>query len=136
MGFVDAIKSCLSKYVDFNGRARRSEYWFWVLFIMIVTIILQLLMVGTMSPDGSTGATFGPLTALIIIFSFGVFLPSIAVSIRRLHDSGKSGWWYLLNLIPFGSLVVLYFMIVDSEAGANKYGPNPKGMTALDTPNS
>jgi uncharacterized membrane protein YhaH (DUF805 family) len=127
MGFVDAVKTCFAKYADFNGRARRAEYWYWALFMILVSVVLQVLMGMTMGSDGS-GA--GLPIALLGLFVLATIVPSLAVAIRRLHDSGRSGWWYLLNLIPLGGFVVLYFMIVDSEAGPNKYGPNPKGLVA------
>lgn len=103
MGFVDAIKVCFKKYVDFNGRARRSEYWWWTLFTVLVCIV-----------------TCG-------IGSIALILPSIAVTVRRLHDTGKSGWFYLLTLIPYiGSIIILIFTLQDSTDD-NEYGPNPKG---------
>ncbi|MAK63372.1 MAG: hypothetical protein CMF75_01300 [Maricaulis sp.] len=116
MGFVDAAKSGLTNYVNFQGRARRSEYWFWVLFVFVLSIVGGII-------DGLLGTyLFGGLIAL------GTFLPSIAVAVRRLHDTGRSGFWLFLGLIPLvGFIVLIIFYIGESEAGSNKYGPNPKG---------
>lgn len=106
MTFVDAVKSCFTKYVGFEGRATRSEYWWWVLFIFLVSIVLGMLRLGMVGN----------------LFSLATLLPSIAVGARRLHDIGKSGWWQLLGLIPLlGWLVLLYWAVQPSE-GNNDYG--------------
>lgn len=121
MGFVDAIKSGFSNYVNFQGRARRSEYWFWVLFTVIASIALSVVDVAMMGPE-----SFGLFSPL---FSLAILLPSIAVAVRRLHDSGKSGWWVLISLIPLvGFIVLIIFYVSDSAPGTNQYGPNPKGI--------
>ncbi|WP_300556883.1 DUF805 domain-containing protein [Maricaulis sp.] len=121
MGFIDAIKSGFSNYVNFQGRARRSEYWFWVLFTIIASIALTFVDVAMMGAE-----SFGLLSPL---FSLAIILPSIAVAVRRLHDSGKSGWWILISLIPLvGAIVLIIFYVSDSAPGSNQYGPNPKGV--------
>ena len=97
-------------YATFDGRARRSEYWYWVLFNTLVGLFLGWI----------------PVLGWIICVLF--ILPSLSVCIRRLHDIGKSGWWYLLVLIPLVNLVLIYFFILDSQPGVNQYGPNPKGI--------
>lgn len=127
MGFVDAIKTCFSKYANFNGRARRSEYWFWTLFVVIaITALLTAALTSMDSVDPG-----GMLTAsLLILFCFGTFLPNLAAAVRRLHDSGRSGSWLYISAIPFGVFVVLYFLTADSEAGENDYGPSPKDVAA------
>lgn len=124
MGFATAVKVVLSKYVDFTGRARRSEYWWWVLFTFIVSIVTSGLdaAFGTDLNDdpGSTGLIQG-------LASLALFLPGLAVAIRRLHDTGRVGWWVLLAFIPLiGWIVLIVFFVMDSQAGANKYGPSPK----------
>ena len=116
MSFVDAVRTCFSKYADFSGRARRSEYWWFALFYGLVTLVLVLLVYVT----GSS------LPMLLIL---GLVVPTIAVSVRRLHDTSKSGWWYLLSFVPFGSIVLLVFFCLDSHPD-NQYGPNPKGAGA------
>lgn len=108
MTFVDAIKSGFSNYVGFSGRAPRSAYWYWVLFVVLASIVLSMI-----SQDLSG------------IFSLAVLLPGIAVGTRRLHDIGKSGWWQLLGLIPvIGWLVLIYWAVQPSE-GDNSFGSAP-----------
>ena len=108
--FITALK----KYAVFTGRSRRKEYWFFVLFYLLIAIALGIV-------DGVTGlGVLSPLGTLALL------VPSIAVAIRRLHDVGKSGWWLLLGLVPLVGLVLLYFMVQDSQPGGNEYGPNPK----------
>ena len=120
--FLKALKN----YVGFSGRARRKEYWFFVLFAIIISFILAVI-------DGLTG-TFNPTSGVGIlgaIFSLAILLPSIAVAVRRLHDTDRTGWWILIVLIPFiGFIVLLVFMILDSTPGDNRFGPNPKGESA------
>lgn len=113
MNFLDAIKTCFSKYATFQGRARRSEYWFWALFTFLIAITIGLI----------------PIIGFII--NLALVIPSIAACVRRLHDTGRSGWLYLLNLIPLvGGIILLVFCVQDSHPGANQYGPNPKGIEA------
>lgn len=124
MSFQDAVKICLNKYTDFNGRARRSEYWWWVLFTVIVSIIASIIdaIIGTRS--GSFGLIEG-------IATLAFLLPSLAVGARRLHDVGMTGWLQLIAIIPIiGALVLIFgFYIRDSQPD-NKYGPSPKGSGA------
>ena len=111
----------LRKYAVFTGRARRKEYWFFLLFTVLVTFLLAFIdqMLGLFDPENGVGLLSG-------IYSIGVVIPSIAVGIRRLHDTGRSGWWLLIGLIPIiGGLVILFFTILESEPGDNEYGPNP-----------
>ena len=107
----------LKKYADFTGRARRSEYWFYYLFYMIIYIALTV--VEHIVHDG--------VPVLASLFALGMLVPSIAVSARRLHDTNRSGWWMLIGLVPLiGGIILLVFMCTDSEAGENRFGPNPK----------
>lgn len=109
MDFLTAIKTCFSKYADFTGRARRSEFWFWWLFTFIVGLIL------------------GWIPVIGWIISIALIIPNLAVGARRLHDTGKSGWWWLINLIPIvGIIILIVFWVQDSNAGENQYGANPK----------
>lgn len=116
--FIDVVK----KYAVFSGRARRAEYWYFGLFYLIFSIVLTII-------DGATGMLDmeSGMGVLSSIFALALLVPSIAVTIRRLHDTGRSGWWLLpLVLIPIlGWLVMLVFMIFGSQEGENKYGPNP-----------
>jgi uncharacterized membrane protein YhaH (DUF805 family) len=107
----------LKKYAVFQGRARRAEYWYFVLFNIIASLLLGLV-------DGLLGTGF-----IGFLYYILVFLPSLAVQVRRLHDVGKSGWWILIGLIPLiGWIWLLVLLVKDSDAGENKYGPNPKGV--------
>ncbi len=115
--------SAMRKYVQFSGRAPRMEYW---MFILVYTIIIIFAAVvdGVVLGESDTGT--GILATIVIL---GHFLPGLAVTIRRLHDIGKSGWWFLIAFIPLiGSLILLYFTIKKSEPGTNTYGPNPYGV--------
>jgi uncharacterized membrane protein YhaH (DUF805 family) len=116
----------LRKYAVFSGRARRKEYWMFFLFNLIISFLLGVIdgVMGTFSPEAGLGLLGG-------IYSLAVLIPSIAVTIRRLHDTGRTGWWFLLIFIPLiGAIVLLVFMVLDSEEGTNDYGPNPKVETA------
>tara|TARA_R100000005_G_scaffold96344_1_gene82558 strand:- start:2504 stop:2887 length:384 start_codon:yes stop_codon:yes gene_type:complete len=117
--YLDVLKN---KYAMFNGRARRKEYWFFVLFNILASIALGIVdgITGTFNDEMGVGLLGG-------IYWLAVLIPAIAVAVRRLHDTGRTGWWLLLCLIPvIGGLVLLIFMVFDSEPGDNQYGPNPK----------
>jgi uncharacterized membrane protein YhaH (DUF805 family) len=116
----------LKKYAVFSGRARRKEYWFFVLFNIIIALALTFI-------DFSTGlydveSEVGLLSGL---YSLAVLVPSIAVTIRRLHDTDRTGWWFLIAFVPIiGVIVLLVFTVFDSTPGDNQYGPNPKDATS------
>ncbi len=117
MSAADAIKSVFSQYVGFKGRARRSEYWYFVLFNFLVSFVLSFL-----------GNLVEVLKFLPGIWSLAVLLPGLAVCVRRLHDIGKTGWLLLLALIPIvGEIILIVWFCKDSQPGDNQYGPNPKG---------
>ncbi|SFE61877.1 DUF805 domain-containing protein [Roseivivax sediminis] len=122
MDFKVAVQTCFSKYVTFTGRARRSEFWWFVLFIVVGNVIASLLdslLFGWMT-SGHTVSILGAL------FGLAVFLPSIAAGVRRLHDLDRTGWWYLLVLIPvIGTLILIFFFVQKGTDGANRYGPDP-----------
>ncbi len=113
----------LKQYADFNGRARRKEYWMFFLFNMIFIVALALLsgMIG-----GSTNSE--ELVSIpILIYYLAIIIPSIAVVVRRLHDQNKSGWYYLVSLIPFiGGIWLIVLMCTEGDSGPNQYGPDPK----------
>lgn len=135
---MDLMFQPLRKYADFTGRARRMELWlFWLLLIgiQIVFSILIGLVAGPTAavadPTDPFAVLNGPAKALYGVFflvMLALLIPSLAVSIRRLHDTNRTGWWLLLGLIPFlGALVLLIFYLLDGTPGPNKYGPDPKG---------
>ena len=121
----------IKKYATFTGRARRQEYWMFVLVSAIISIILGVIdgvMTGVV--NGVLGSSDVRLNLLGALYSLFILLPSIAVGVRRLHDTGKSGWWMLLALVPLVNLILLVFFITDGVAGPNEYGPDPKGAYA------
>jgi uncharacterized membrane protein YhaH (DUF805 family) len=110
--YLDGLK----QYAVFSGRARRKAYWMFLLFNIIISVVLGVLE-GLVGGPGVLGG----------LYSLAIVIPSLAVSVRRLHDTGRSGWWLLLCLIPLiGSIVLIVFMAQDSQPGSNQYGPNPK----------
>lgn len=128
-GFVDAIKICLGKYVTWAGRATRSEYWWFVLFYMIVltvAIILDVMFLGgTVSTDpAAEGANVKVnFTVLTSIAQLALFLPILSVMVRRLHDIDKSGWWYWIILIPLvGAILLLVWLCKRGTPGPNRFG--------------
>lgn len=110
--FNDVIQN---KYADFEGRARRSEFWYFILAVTILYILAGIV-------DAFTWG-YPILMGLLIL---GLFIPSLALVVRRLHDTNKSGWFYLLNIVPFGGLVLLVFYCMEGTPGPNNYGPDPK----------
>ncbi len=124
MTFSQAVSSVLlNKYATFSGRARRSEYWWWYLFVTIVFLVASVI-------DRAIGFTYSDLTLgggwLATIAAIVFLVPNLAVGVRRLHDTGRSGWWLLIGLVPLiGWIVLLYFFVLDSE-NDNQYGPYPK----------
>jgi len=117
VSFTEAIRVCLNKYVTFSGRARRSEFWFWALFAVCIGVVAGII-------DNIVGSSI-----VSWVVYLGLLLPGIAVTIRRLHDTSRSGWFYLLALVPFGGFVVLYFVLQDSTPADNAFGASPKGLT-------
>lgn len=110
--YVDVLKN----YTGFSGRARRTEFWMFVLFNIIISIVL--LVIGLVLKFPFLG----------LIYSLAILLPSLAVSVRRLHDTGKSGWWLFISLVPFvGGIILIIFNATEGTRGDNQYGPDPKG---------
>jgi uncharacterized membrane protein YhaH (DUF805 family) len=113
MSFGDSIATCFRKYAEFKGRASRAEYWWFVLFAVLAYVAAAIV---------DTALENAAPTALVLL---GLLLPSLSVAVRRLHDTGRPGWWYLIALIPFGSIVLIVFFAQQGEASGNKYGPVP-----------
>ncbi|MDR1485622.1 MAG: DUF805 domain-containing protein [Planctomycetaceae bacterium] len=121
---VENYINVLTKYVDFTGRAGRREYWLFVLANLLIGFFLGL-MLGTVS--GAAGVPAGSLSWIINVYQLAVLLPSIFVGVRRLHDTGRSGWWLLIVFIPIiGALILIVWYVQDSDSGSNQYGPRPR----------
>ena len=115
----------LSKYAVFGGRARRKEYWYFCLFNILISIVLAIIdrVAGTFIASGRIGLLGG-------LYMLAVLIPSLAVTFRRLHDTNHSGWWLLIVLVPLiGAIVLLLFLVRDSQPSENRYGPNPKAVS-------
>lgn len=122
MGFTEAVKSALSNYANFSGRSARPAFWWWQLFNLIAGVV-------TLMIDGSIFGFSSGYSPVNWLYSLAVLLPSLAVSARRLHDIDKSGWWFLLILIPLvGIIILIIWWAKPSQPGANRFGPNPYGM--------
>ncbi|UUV20254.1 DUF805 domain-containing protein [Paenimyroides aestuarii] len=122
-------KVVFENYANFNGRARRSEYWYFVLCNFLITMCLYIPMIISMGVSGEQqpGALFYLFFALIMIYSLAILVPSLAVAVRRLHDTGRSGWFYFVGLIPLvGSILLLVWFFTEGQRGTNEYGPDPK----------
>ena len=114
----------LKNYAVFSGRARRKEIWYFVLISYIISTVLWWIdsLIGTYQIDN-----LWTIYVLFSLYGLAVLLPSIGVSIRRLHDTGRSGWWIFIGLIPLiGAIILLVFFVTDSQPGTNQYGPSPK----------
>lgn len=142
MGFCEAIKTVMGKnYCNFSGRARRSEFWFFQLFCIIIEAIFGPFSLTTTSTSRSSYNGYDSYSSssqisifgyIYIIFILVFFIPNLAVSVRRLHDIGKSGCFFLIAIIPIvGIFILLYFFCIDSQEVPNEYGPSPKYNSAL-----
>ena len=118
LSFNEAVGTCFRKYFDFSGRARGSEYWYFFLFSFILGIVVTILDINLF---GNNWEDYGPL---YIITTLGLFITSISVATRRLHDSGKSGWWQLLYFTIIGIFLVLYWLIRKGDTNKNSYDIN------------
>ncbi|MCF8364419.1 MAG: DUF805 domain-containing protein [Bacteroidales bacterium] len=117
----------LRNYANFSGRARRKEYWMFALLNFIFTII-AMIMDNVLGINYGMDIFYGPLYT---IYALAVIIPSLAVLVRRLHDVGKSGWWFFISLIPIvGAIWLLVLTVTDSESGENQWGPNPKDVSS------
>lgn len=118
------LKVLRENYANFEGRARRTEYWMFQLFNVLAIVVLEVLMGVSAKIAPVLGIPFG---LVIIVYALGIIVPSIAVTTRRLHDTDRSGWWQLLQLVPIiGPIVVFIFTVLDSQPGDNRFGAYPK----------
>lgn len=141
MSFTESIKYVFSNYAVFRGRASRSQFWFWVLFVWIAQFVLNIidsalgLRVGASTQDLVIGGQVVPFAnsgvgVLSILFAIAIILPNIGVAIRRLHDSGKTGWWLLIGVVltplcGIGAILLFVMYLLPSTQGANTYGSAP-----------
>lgn len=131
MDFQTAVKTCFSKYVTFSGRAARSEFWWFVLFVWVVQLVLTVVDSTVFGTVTTTEGGFEASTNMPILsglFALATFLPTISVVVRRLHDKDRTGWWYWIALVPLvGMLLLLFWFVTEGTRGANTYGPDPLG---------
>ncbi len=119
--YIKVIKN----YSEFEGRARRKEYWMFVLINFLIVMALQAVMI-MLGLDSALGSF---IMGLVGLYSLAVFIPSLAVGVRRLHDTGRSGWWLLISFVPIiGFIALIVFLVQNSQPGTNQYGENPKEM--------
>jgi uncharacterized membrane protein YhaH (DUF805 family) len=119
---LDYALTPLRKYADFNGRARRAEYWWFYLFVIIAFVVASI--VDSLLGLGGSVGPYGLVSALL---GLAMILPSLAAGVRRLHDTDRSGWWLLIALIPLiGAIVLLVFYVLEGTRGDNRFGPDPK----------
>lgn len=118
----------LREYATFDGRARRTEFWMFVLFSSLFGLAALVL-------DGIVSMMAGvPLPIFVVVYWLVMIVPSLAVTVRRLHDTDRSGWWYFIQLVPFGGIVLLVFACTEGTPGPNAYGPSPKAVPANHAP--
>ena len=143
MSFSGAIKTCFQKYAEFRGRASRPEFWWFVLlyYLVILASIVPLIAVGSVGRGDQpwdeadfnvAGVVFGIVIGLAFL---ALLIPYAAVGTRRLHDTGKPGWWWFITLVPFGSIILIVFWASEGDRGSNQYGP-PPGAQAVQPPGS
>jgi uncharacterized membrane protein YhaH (DUF805 family) len=132
MNFTAAIRSFWSRFADFKGRSRRSEYWYVQLFLVVTNLAVAGIDLALMDGDVDRFIANGGGGIFGLIWIFATIVPALAVLVRRLHDTGKTGWWALVGFIPLvGSIVLLVFTVTDSSPGENKYGTSPKASSSL-----
>ena len=134
MSFTESVRTCISKVATFDGRATRSEFWWFYLFTVLVGFVgyIPLLILGALGATNSDGVVSGLVSILSVIFwilwfivVIALVIPLLAVGCRRLHDRGQSGWLQLLLLVPCGNIVLIVFWVLEGTPGDNAYGPKP-----------
>lgn len=137
MSLIDSVRTCLRKYGTFTGRARAAEYWLFYLALAIVNVVifvaLLLPALITMDPVTQEPGVLGMVgSTLLAIVMLGTLVPLLAAAVRRLHDTGRSGWFYLLCLVPFvGGIILIVLLALPGEPGPNRFGPDPKAVSQL-----
>lgn len=131
MSFGEAVKSFWSNYATFKGRSRRSEYWFIQLFLVFTNFAAAVIDFALMDGDVDRFIANGGGGIVGLIWILATIVPALAVLVRRLHDTGKGGWWALIGFVPFvGAIVLFVITVLDSDAGENQYGENPKALSS------
>jgi len=120
MNFVQAVKTVLKNYVTFSGRAVRSEYWYWYLFCLVISILTTFVDNAVFHISSTDPTAVHPIN---LVFTLLVLLPSFAVGVRRLHDVDRSGWWLLISLTIVGIIPLLFWFCTKGTPGANRFGP-------------
>ena len=132
MGFGEAVKTVFGKYATMQGRASRGEFWWWVVFLFILQVVSNLVdrifgLDTGFKPSGAFGVNLGNLGWLSLIVAIVLIIPTIEVSVRRLHDTDRSGWWWWINIICcIGGIILLIFYVSPSTPGDNRFGPQPR----------
>jgi uncharacterized membrane protein YhaH (DUF805 family) len=127
MGFGAAVQAFWANYTNFKGRARRSEYWFIQLFLVITNLAAAAIDFALMDGDVDRFIANGGGGIVGLVWIVATIVPALAVLVRRLHDTGRTGWWALIGFVPvIGGIVLLVFTVLDSDSGDNKYGVSPK----------
>jgi uncharacterized membrane protein YhaH (DUF805 family) len=130
MNLQNAVKSGFSNYANFRGRAQRSEFWFWVLFFWLAVAVASILdAVLFPGVSGSTNPSFGLYFLPLNLVGYALIVPSISVFVRRLHDTDRKGWWWLITFIPFGGLVMLVWLCSEGTQGSNRFGVRKSSAT-------
>jgi uncharacterized membrane protein YhaH (DUF805 family) len=128
MSFGEAVRSVFAKYATFDGRAPRSEYWWFQLFNVLVVLVAYVVLIAGVFASRGSYVLVSLLAIGLLLYALATFIPSLAVTVRRLHDSDKSGWWLLIVFVPYiGAIVLFIFMLLPSSPGINQFGP-PFGM--------
>jgi uncharacterized membrane protein YhaH (DUF805 family) len=125
MDFQEAVRKCIRDWISIQGRAPRSEYWWFYLAVLIAMVVLQIIVGVLGSILGSTVAII--LSLVVLVVALFCMVASITAGIRRLHDVDKSGWLMLIGLIPLVGLILLYFFVIRGTVGPNRFGPDPLG---------
>ena len=127
MGLLESVRSFWSNYSNFKGRSRRSEYWFISLFLFVTNLAAALIDLALMEGDVDRFIANGGGGIVGLVWILATLLPALAVLVRRLHDTGRSGWWALIGFVPLAGAIILFvFTVMDSHPQANKYGSSPK----------
>jgi uncharacterized membrane protein YhaH (DUF805 family) len=131
LSFSEAIKTCFQKFAEFRGRASRPEFWWFALlyYIVIFAPIVPLIAVGLVDDqpwDEADSNVAGVVFGIVFwVAALALIIPCLAVGTRRLHDTGKPGWWWFITLVPFGLIILIVFWAIEGGKGSNQYGPPP-----------